>query len=157
MQRSGGVARSRASVLIPQEVQIELLGRLRVHQRYWSRSRAERALQAIIPFTVDEIPSGYAAGVHVTKLYESAVADLRASADFNDVTATLETAQARSALITASITRSNRHRIDDRWAKVSPPPASFVDAVDQLYEPRGGWLEFQFDMIVKGSEHRNPR
>lgn len=110
-----------------------------------------RWLQSRVPFAVGEIPSGFAAGVHVTRLFEGAIGDLRVSADIEDVVVTLEMAQACSALITGRISRSNRYRIDDPWAKVMPPPASFIEAVDQIYEPRGGWRMAPFDLIVEGA------
>ncbi|MCK9987528.1 MAG: hypothetical protein AzoDbin1_04000 [Azoarcus sp.] len=108
-------------------------------------------LQSIVSFMIDEIPSGFAAGVHVTKLFEGAIDDLMASAYSHDMTATLEMAQACSALITGRLTRSNRYRIDDPWAKVTPPSAAFIEAIDQLYEPRGGWRAEPFGMIVEGA------
>lgn len=110
-----------------------------------------RALQQIVPFAIGEVPSGFAAGVHAVKLFENRLTDLMGSASWHDMVLALEMAQACSALIMSHVSTLSQFFTSGRWEDVAAPDQSFLDAVDRLYDPPGGWREYPYDMILEGA------
>lgn len=96
-----------------------------------------------------DLPSGFSAGVHAVKQFESAVQSLLWTPR-GRAPATLHLAQACSGILSAQASSSLSHLWKERWEAVPPAPDSFFAVIDGLYEESGAWRNSPFDLVLKG-------
>lgn len=106
-------------------------------------------LSRTIGLRLGDLPSGFSAGVHAVRQFESAVQTLLWSASGRSP-ATLDLVQACSGLLSAEASGSMSHLWKEKWSAIPPAPDVLFTVVDGLYDEIGAWRKPPFDLVLNG-------
>lgn len=108
-------------------------------------------------FYQGRLPGGFNAGIHSLRIFEDRLLSAGWDRDGEPREITLDMAQALSGVCTAQSGSIWSAAWDDPELCIRPLPQIWLDHIDELYKPAGGWREGNWDLVLNGPRQETPR
>lgn len=109
-----------------------------------------KILQHFGGFEIDALPAGFAAGIHAVKKFEFYIRDMVYRSSHLSLYSIIE----HSATISFFTSSEASCMSKEPWAAVDGPDTSFTQAIDDLYDPLGGWRLDEYEAVLNGIVNR---
>jgi len=103
---------------------------------------------------IDELPRGFAAGVHAVRQFDSSLDYLMAMMGKNGG---FDIVLSGCAAISMHASAATRLLWETKWKQIEPPGEAYFEKVDSRYEPFGAWRQGPYAHILNDDWENDPQ